>query len=113
MLDELSARKSLAQITTARGKSVAGLKDAITAATRSRLDKLVAAKVITNAQEQQLLARLSSGLDREINRTGLLPRLRMHQFFGSRSPGMDVPNPPAVPGALGVRPPPSAPGPVY
>ena len=61
--------------------------------------------MLTSAQEQKLLARLSSALDGEINRPGLLPR----RFGGAIGPwlharhagmGMIGPTVPAVPGAL-------------
>lgn len=122
LLEQLSAGKSLAQVAAAHGKSVSGLTNAITAATRARLDKLVAAKMITSAQEQKLLARLSSALDSEINHTGLVPRRfgaggppwfgprRAGIGFGPRRAGMAMrPNVPAVPGALTGPAPPTPP----
>ncbi|MGA2927205.1 MAG: hypothetical protein ABSG43_14625 [Solirubrobacteraceae bacterium] len=105
---QLSAGKSLAQIATAQGKTAAGLEAAITAATRSRLDKLVASKAITSAQAQRLLARLSSALDSEINRTGMAPRLGgTHQWFGARRPGIGMHSAQPVPGAFGGAPAPA------
>ncbi len=70
LVAQLGAGRSLAQIATARGKSASGLKAAITASITATLDKAVAAKRITSAQEQEILSRLSSRLDDEINRTG-------------------------------------------
>ena len=61
--------KSLAQIASAQGKTVAGLKAAILNAAKSRLDRAVAAGRLTAAQEQTLLARLQARLDRLVNRT--------------------------------------------
>jgi hypothetical protein len=72
--DQLRSGKSLAQIANQRGKSVSGLKDALQAAAKAKLDKAVSAKRITSAQEQQLLSRLSSRLDAIINHQGLGPR---------------------------------------
>ena len=69
LVNELRAGRSVAQIATARGKSVSGLERAVTAAIKSRLDRAVAAKRITKAQEQKLLAVLSSRLHDLINRT--------------------------------------------
>ncbi len=77
LFDQLKAGKSLAQVARARGKTVVGLKAAIGAAERARLDKLVAAKLITAAQEQQILRNLSAGLDARINAAGLMPRWRL------------------------------------
>ena len=73
LFKQLSSGKSLAQIATARGKSVSGLKAAMTAAVKAKLDKALANKMITSAQEQKLLGRLSSVLDAQINRKGLVP----------------------------------------
>jgi cytochrome c553 len=67
---ELRVGKSLAQIATAHGKTVAGLKSAILAAVKAKLDKAVASGRLTGAQEQALLDRVSAHLDRLVNRTG-------------------------------------------
>jgi hypothetical protein len=71
---ELRAGKSLAQIATEHGKTVAGLKAAILAKVRARLDRAVAAKRLTAAQESMLLDRLSAHLDQLLNRAGPLAR---------------------------------------
>jgi AraC-like DNA-binding protein len=99
LLDQLSSGKSLAQIATSRGKSVNGLKVAITSAEKSRLDEAVAAKAITSAQEQRLLSRLSARLDELVNRKGFAgprPMLRMRSW-GAMPPG-DMPAVPPPPG---------------
>jgi hypothetical protein len=62
LLKDLRSGRSPAQIAKARGKSVSGLERAVTAAIKSELDRAVAAKRITKAQEQKLLAGLSSRL---------------------------------------------------
>ena len=67
--------QSLAQIAKAHGKSVSGLEQALASAERSRLDALVKAGRITQAQEQKALSRLSTQIDRLVNR---VPR----QFTG-------------------------------
>ncbi len=67
---QLRAGKSLAQIAKAQGKSVDGLKTAILAGVKARLDKAVSAGQLTAAQEKTLLDRLSSHLDDLVNRTG-------------------------------------------
>ena len=63
----LQSGKSLAQIATAQGKSVDGLKAAILAAFKARLDKAVAAGKATAAQAQERLTKLASHIDRIVN----------------------------------------------
>lgn len=81
LLQQLASGKSLAQIAGAKGKSVSGLEQAMTAAVKSKLDKAVAAKAITQAQEQQFLKDFSSQLSKSVNAKGVaglrgeLPRL--------------------------------------
>ncbi len=87
LFGQLSSGKSLAQIAAQRGKSVAGLKAAVTAAIKSRLDKLVAAKVITSAQESKALSRLSARLDDLINHAGGRFGPMMGGHFGPGGPG--------------------------
>ena len=95
---QLAGGKSLAQIATAHGKTVSGLENAMTAAFKTRLDKLVAAKLITATQEQKILSRFSARLSSEVNRKDLafrgkipLPHLRFPN---------GVPTPPAAPGSV-------------
>src|SRR6478672_6742777 len=52
---QLRSGKSLAQIATAHGKTVAGLKAAILTGAKARLDRAVTAGKLTSAQEQTLL----------------------------------------------------------
>jgi len=66
---ELRAGKSLAQIATEHGKTAAGLKAAILAKVKARLDKAVATRRLTAAQETALLDRLSAHLDELLNRS--------------------------------------------
>jgi hypothetical protein len=67
---DLRSGKSLAQIAgSTLGKSVAGLKAAIIAAEKSKLDTAVKNGRITSQQEQQVLTRLSSRIDTLLNRT--------------------------------------------
>jgi hypothetical protein len=61
--------KSLAQVATAHGKTVAGLKAALLAPFRARLDKAVAAGRISSADAQARLARISGRLDALIAKT--------------------------------------------
>lgn len=60
----LGSGQSLAEIATAHGKTVAGLKQAILADVKARLDK---APRLTADQKAKLLARINSQLDRIVN----------------------------------------------
>jgi AraC-like DNA-binding protein len=86
IFSQLRSGKSLAQIATEHGKTAAGLKTQLTNAAKSRLDKAVSAKMITSAQEQLILGRLSSRLDKLINRKGL-PAFRPGGPGGPGGPG--------------------------
>jgi hypothetical protein len=121
---QLGGGKSLAQIAKARGKSTSGLEQALTAAVKARLDKAVANKRITSAQEQKLLSRLSSRIADLINRApGRFEnadhqRMGRHAFgyhwFGGRfaRPGRFAPAPGDGGGAAGLAAAPSASGPI-
>jgi hypothetical protein len=102
LFQQLSSGKSLAQIATAKGKTVSGLEQAMTASVKSRLDKLVAAKAITAAQEKQFLSRFSARLSQEVNQKGAaLPRLArpgLRAWGGAGAPGWGGPAaPPSLP----------------
>jgi hypothetical protein len=56
LVKELRSGKSLAQIATARNKSVAGLETAILNAVKAKVDKAVAAGKLDNARAQKLVA---------------------------------------------------------
>jgi hypothetical protein len=99
----LESGKSLAQLASSRGKSVAGLKAAMIAAIKTRLDRAVAAGRLTPAQEKRILSRLSTRLDQEINRSGLRPLPR------PLSPMPDRDRDGGPPGAALVPAPPGAP----
>jgi hypothetical protein len=88
---KLASGKSLADIAKGQNKSVDGLKTAIKDQLKSRLDKAVSAKKITQAQENKILANIDSRLDRLVNNSALTaPRkffrpkagLRHAPFFG-------------------------------
>jgi hypothetical protein len=67
---DLASGKTLAQIaSTTHGKTADGLKAAVLATTKSRLDAAVASGAITSAQESTRLARLSARLDVLLSRT--------------------------------------------
>jgi AraC-like DNA-binding protein len=71
LIAQLRGGKSLAQVATDQGKTTAGLEAAMTAALKARLDKAVSAGRITQAQEQELLSRFQTRLDRRVNHAGL------------------------------------------
>jgi urease alpha subunit len=64
---QLEAGKTLATVATDNGKTVEGLKTALTAAATKDLDAAVAAGRLTQAQADKLLAALPDRLDHEIN----------------------------------------------
>ena len=80
LFQQLSSGKSLADIANAQHKSVSGLEQAMTAAAKTKLDKLVANKTITATQEQKLLNRLSARIDQQVNAKGFLPRRAFRAF---------------------------------
>jgi hypothetical protein len=107
LFGQLSSGKSLAQIATAKGKSVSGLEQAMTAAEKKSLDRLVTGKAITQAQENKILKRWSSNLSDRVNGKGFggppSPLFRLFKMGPARpmAPGYAVPVPPkAQPGAL-------------
>ena len=68
LLAELKG-KSLAQVATAHGKTVAGLKTALLQPFKAHLDKAVDAGRISSADAQAKLAKISARLDELINKT--------------------------------------------
>jgi hypothetical protein len=92
LLTQLRSGKSLAQIATAQNKPVSGLTSTLKAGIKTRLDKAVAAKNLTSAQEQKILSRLDRRLHTLVNRKGLGHGM-MHGGF--RRGGM---LPPGAPG---------------
>jgi AraC-like DNA-binding protein len=95
LLSQLRSGKSLAQIATAQHKSMSGLTSALKADVKTRLDKAVAAKRLTSAQEQKILSGIDQRLNTIINREGLGHGL-MHRGFRPGGPGGMLP-----PGAAG------------
>jgi hypothetical protein len=69
LAQQLRSGKTLAQIATARGKSVSGLEQAIVTAFRAELTKATAAQ---RAAEQKLLAGLAKQVQRLVNSKGPL-----------------------------------------
>jgi hypothetical protein len=97
LFQQLSSGKSLAQIATAQHKTASGLEQAITSAIKTRLDKLVANKLMTAAQEKAVLARLSARLAKVINQKGLLPLKRPGLRLPRVAPPQPKPNAPVPP----------------
>ena len=64
---QLESGKTLAQIAKAQGKTVDGLKKALTADTKTKLDAAVKAGKITQAQADELLKRTTDHLDDLVN----------------------------------------------
>ncbi len=91
LFQDLASGKSLAQIAASRGKTVSGLEQAMTAEMKARLDKLVAGKMITSAQEQKILRRWSARLSAQVNQKGPPFGHRAFRFH------QQVPMPPNVP----------------
>jgi hypothetical protein len=66
---QLASGKTLAQIAVDKGKTVAGLKQAITDQAKATLDAAVKAGNITQAQADAMLARMTARLDDMVNGT--------------------------------------------
>jgi hypothetical protein len=60
---QLRNGKSLADVTKAQNKDVKGLEDALVAAQKTQLDKLVAEKTLTQSQADDILEHLKSRVD--------------------------------------------------
>jgi hypothetical protein len=67
LVKEARGGKTLAQIATAHGKTVDGLKAAMLAAVKTKLDAAVTAGKATTAQEQTKLDRAAKLIDRIVN----------------------------------------------
>src|SRR5262245_44639144 len=68
--DSIESGKTLADVATAQGKSVDGLKQAMLDAVKADLDKAVANGDITADQEQTILSKLRAGIDDFVNGKG-------------------------------------------
>ena len=69
LVTELRAGKSLAQVATAKSKSVDGLKQALLAALKQKIDAAVAAGRLPAARAQRLLERAPAHIERLVNRS--------------------------------------------
>ena len=70
---QLQSGKSLADVAKAQGKSVDGLKQALTADLKTKLDAAVKAGRLTQSEANDILAKVSASLDDLIN--GTLPKM--------------------------------------
>jgi polyhydroxyalkanoate synthesis regulator phasin len=98
---QLRSGKSLADIAKAQGKTVDGLKTAITDAATKQLDAAVTAGRLSKEQEAKLLAGLTSHLDELVN--------DVHAGFGFRHDHEAMPGPNGSWGPDDGAPPPAAP----
>jgi hypothetical protein len=69
LVTDLRAGKSLAQVATAKSKSVDGLKQALLAALKHKVDVAVAAGRLDAARAQKLLERAPAHIERLVNRS--------------------------------------------
>jgi hypothetical protein len=69
LVTELRAGKSLAQVATAKSRSVDGLKQALLAALKQKVDAAVAAGRLPAARAQRLLERAPAHIERLVNRS--------------------------------------------
>jgi hypothetical protein len=98
LFQQLESGKSLAQIATSKGKTASGLEQAMTNSIKTRLDKLVANKMMTAAQEKTVLSRLSAKLATVINQKGLVPfKAPNFRFPGGGGGAVPRPNAPVPP----------------
>jgi len=98
---QLQSGKTLADIAKAQGKTVDGLKTAITDAATKQLDAAVTAGRLSKEQEAKLLAGLTSHLDELVN--------DVHAGFGFRHDHQGMPGPNGSWGPDDGAPPPAAP----
>lgn len=71
LMSDLASGKSLAQVAQAHGKSVSGLEQALISAETKSLAQLESHGTITKAQEQKILGRLSTRIDKLVNGKGV------------------------------------------
>ena len=81
LLEQLSSGKSLAQVAKAQDKSVDGLKKAMVADAKKRLDQAVEDGMLTEAQAKEALSAIESRIDALVN--GNLRFRERHDFRGA------------------------------
>ena len=85
---KLQSGQSLADVAKAHGKSVDGLKAAMLADAKAKLDQAVKDGMLTDAQRDEIVAGLESRIDDLVNRKGFAGPdehfgLRFHHGFGN------------------------------
>jgi hypothetical protein len=85
LASELEGGKTLAEVATARGKSVDGLKQALLDSAKTGLDQAVADGDLTADEAQAILGKLRAGVDELVNGTGGF-KVRVER----QGPGPDV-----------------------
>ena len=98
LLGDLRGGKTLAQLAQSHGKSVSGLEQALVAAEKGRLDRLVAAGVLTKAQEQRGLSVLTKAIDRLVERARIM--VPPWEMRSGKAPSFRPGRPPAIPPGL-------------
>jgi hypothetical protein len=93
---ELESGKTLAEIATAKGKTVSGLKQALSDAVKSDLDAAVKAGKLTQAQADDFLTRVEARLDDVVaGKAGTgFGRHRLGPLPSGGLPGAEGPRPP-------------------
>lgn len=104
LFSQLMSGKSLAQVAQARHRSVSGLQSAMVNAVKARLDKAVAAKLLTKAQEQQILSHIPAIIQRKVQRPGYGPRFRFFHGAAGALPRPPAPPPGGPAGGIAVAP---------
>jgi hypothetical protein len=102
LMADLASGKSLAQVAKARGKSVSGLEQLLITAETKRVNQLASSGVITKAQQQKILSRLSTRTNTLVNRAGF-KRLHVGRMPRTLPPGAQV-FPDGPPGPAGFSP---------
>ena len=103
LVGDLRSGKTLAQVAQARGRSVTGLEQAMVAAVKARLDRLVRSGWISEAQSQRRMSRLTAQIDQLVRRGRIEPA--PGPAGGGPGPGGGVPGPGGgVPGQIGNPP---------
>lgn len=87
LLEQLSSGKSLAEVAKARDKSVDGLKQAMIADAKKRLDQAVEDGMLTGTQAKEALSAIESKIDALVN--GNLRRFRERHDFRGRGGAPD------------------------
>lgn len=100
LVRQLQSGKSLADVARAQGKSVGGLQQALLAAAKTRLDRALANRRITQAQHDAILRDLQQHVGDLVNGTPPKPGMRFGFRGGPGGPGGPPPwgGPPPGPG---------------